>query len=310
MNPNYSVKKPKLLYIDRNGFVYPDCKTYKTPYIGRIDDPGIVDAIQIKVFGGNMGVFNMITVEVSSACNANCLYCFQNDGRRGEKYNYFDSLIRVLPRLKTYWLFFSGGEILHQDDAKDFIKDYRMIDSDTWFHLKTNGNADGEAIGFIRDCFDSIMVSFNGFSEQSYMGIMGVDINKTFSFCDNVKKYTNLCVKFLASPVCIFEIASFMEWAIDINAKCIAFQTVYDYSFGSDGKCSRNQSMFSGLDNAYWKEIFNRAGNKLNNVLLNNIKIINNDTRNLSSDKVILDVLELPEETKHLFRTDGVYEIE
>lgn len=37
-HPNYRVKQPNLLYIDRYGNIYPDCKTYKTPILCHITD--------------------------------------------------------------------------------------------------------------------------------------------------------------------------------------------------------------------------------------------------------------------------------
>lgn len=311
MHPNYTVKKPKLLYIDRNGYVYPDCKTYKSPIIGRIDDDDIINKINKIVFQGNDDIFNMITVELSSACNASCLYCFQNDGRRGKRYEFYDDLKEILPKLKTYWLFFSGGEILYQEDAMNFIREYRQIAPKyTWFHLKTNGNASKKGAEFVEECFDSIMVSFNGFSDATCQNLMRVDISETLSFCDMVKNKTNLCVKFLASPICICEIGKFVDWAVNINAKCIAFQTVYNYSFDINSKCSREEHVFQQLHGTYWDEVLKRSGDYLTYIIEKNKEKFNKETRYLAADKTILDVLMLDENIKKLFRTDGVYLIQ
>lgn len=313
MHPNYVVKKPKLLYIDRYGYIYPDCKTYLSPVIGHICDEDITNSILKKIFLKNEEpVFNMVTVEFSSLCHAKCFYCFQEDGRRGEKYLYFDLLMDLLEKINTYWLFFSGGEILDQADAMQFISDYRKKKSDTWIHLKTNGNANLSKIDFIDHCCDSIMVSFNGFSKPTCETLMCADIDKTIAFCENVKRKTNtnLGVKFLNSPVCIAELPDFLEWALHINAKAIVLQTVYQYSFEQEGKSIRQESVFYGLSNEYWNHIFSRVSKRTEAVINNYFEFLNSGTRYLSADKKTFEVLQLSYDIQKTFRTDGVYIIE
>lgn len=313
MHPNYIVKTPKLLYIDRYGYIYPDCKTYKTPIIGHLEDPEIINKVIRCVFGTEeKPVFNMITVEVSSLCHAKCFYCFQEDGKRGECYRYYDSLMDFLDRLDTYWLFFSGGEILDQKDAMDFMIRYRQRHPDVWVHLKTNGNASADRVDFVSSCCSSAMVSFNGFTASSCRTLMDVDLEKTIRFCEEVKQRqtTNLCVKFLNSPVCISELPDFLEWAIQTRAKAIAIQTVYHYSFDAAGKSSRGEHAFSGLDSPYWQQVYGRVAVRIEKVLAKYADVLNQDTCNLASDKELFRLLPLSEQTRALFRTDGVYIIE
>lgn len=312
MHPNYSVKTPKILYVDRYGYVYPDCKTYKTPSIAHLTEADCFEKAVDFVFGANEEIiFNMVTVELSSLCHAKCLYCFQEDGLRGQKYEFFDELMVFLEKVKTYWLFFSGGEILDQLDAMNFIKEYKTKNPSTWIHLKTNGNANLDKIDFVNNYCDSIMVSFNGFTASSCDVLMDVELSKTVKFCEEIAKNgkTNLCVKFLNSPVCINEISDFLEWSISIKAKTIAFQTVYQYNY-SGGKCNRESHMFDNLDSEYWNEIYRRIALKVENVLEKNKGTINTDICNLATDKVLFDLLKISNEHKEMFRTDGVYIIE
>ena len=312
MHPNYSVETPKILYIDRYGYMYPDCKTYKTPSIAHITESNCFEKVVSFIFKSDEEkIFNMITVELSSLCHAKCLYCFQEDGFRGEKYKFFDELMAFLEKAKTYWLFFSGGEILDQPDAMNFIKEYKIKNPSTWVHLKTNGNANLDKLDFVNNFCNSIMVSFNGFTTSSCDILMDVELSKTVKFCEEITNNgkTNLCVKFLNSPVCINEIPDFLEWSISIRAKAIAFQTVYQYNY-SDGKCNRESHMFGNLNSEYWNGIYNRIAFKVDNLLEKNKAIINTDVCNIATDKVLFDLLKISDEHKKMFRTDGVYIIE
>ncbi len=313
MVSNYNVKKPKLLYIDRNGNIYPDCKTYKSPVIAHVYDKNVEERILDYIFGkGKNGLFNMVTVEFSSLCHAKCFYCFQEDGHRGEPYKYYDEIMRLLMSLNIKWLFFSGGEILDQFEAMKFIQEVRRKDRNVWIHLKTNGNAKEDRVDFIAECCNSIMVSFNGFSSTTSEILMDVDVSVTKEFCKYVKNHTNtnLGLKYLSSPVSFIEINPFFEWALKLEAQCIVFQTVYNYSYNEKGICSRGDSTFENLPTEYWSHIFTRTGDKFGKILEKNKNKLNKKKCFLSADKEFLDMLPLDRGMSQFFRTDGVYHIE
>lgn len=311
-NWNYVCQDPKLLYVDRYGHIYPDCKTYISPVICEITDADAAEKVIDYVFKeDDLRLFNMVTVEFNSSCHAKCFYCFQEDGHRSSHYEYFDYLLPFLKKLNIKWLFFSGGEILDQPRSIEFIQKARKELPDTWIHLKTNGNALLTKVNFINECCDSIMVSFNGFSEATCQTIMQVELQKTIDFCDAVKKAgkCNLGVKFLASPITLTEVPSFLEWALTLEAKSIAVQTVYNYSF-TCGKCSREEATFYGHNDEYWKMVYSRVGERLTEVINNHSLHLNCGYNHLTSDKKFLKLFTLPESVKGAFRTDGVYVIE
>jgi len=314
-HPNYTVREPKLLYIDRYGNIYPDCKTYKTPAICHLTDKNAADIVRKQAFGANTsgGIFNMITVEVSSTCQASCLYCFQRDAHRNDKYAYYEELLPFLEKLDAYWVFFSGGEILIQEDAMNFMRKYRLLNPTGWIHLKTNGNAGEYAAAFVAEVCDSIMVSFNGFSATSYKTIMGLDIEKTKRFCHMVKNNakTNLGIKLLNSPITIAETPDFLEWALALMPKCIAIQNAFNYEVEPSGKSTRlSCTLPSRGSSLYWDSIYDAIAARCNNVLNRWHNEINIENNFLTADKDFLNLLRLPQENRDLFRTDGVYIIE
>lgn len=313
-HPNYSVKKPKILYIDRYGQIYPDCKTYITPPICHITDDNSVDKILSSIFSDNEEqIFNMITVEVSSKCNAKCFYCFQEDENRGKCYQFYDELLNLLNRLNTIWTFFSGGEILVQSDAMDFIRKYRTQNPNVWIHLKTNGNATGKAIDFVKECCNSVMVSFNGFSEISYSTIMRLDIKKTIDFCETLINdgTVNVGLKFLLSPAVAVELPSFLNWALALKPKCLALQVAYNYEIEPSGKSKRLENTFENTGSStYWNSILERTSDNLTAIFRRYENELNCGYNHITVDKELFSIYTIEPEIKKHFRTDGVYIIE
>lgn len=313
-HPNYYVKTPKLIYVDRYGNIYPDCKTYKTRPICHITEKNAVDIVYEQAFGTiDRGIFNMITIEVSSVCQANCLYCFQNDAHRNEKYAFYDYLLSFLERIEAYWVFFSGGEILIQKEAMNFMRMYRASNPNAWIHLKSNGNAGEAEAKFVSEVCNSIMVSFNGFSSSSYRTIMGLNIEKTKRFCKIIKenRKTNLGVKLLNSPISISETPEFLEWAFSITPKCIAVQNAFNYAIDASGKSTKLESTLPERDcSPYWENVYKSIGLRCDSILDKWYNKINNGSNYLTADKDFLNLVVLSPRNKNLFRTDGVYVIE
>lgn len=314
-NPNYTISDPKLLYIDRRGNVYPDCKTYKTPAICTIYDQDAIETIFSSIFEiKDERLFNMITIETSGACQADCFYCFQRGNRFGDqRENYWEALYKIVCALETRWLFFSGGEILIQEDAIRFVRRCRKAKADTWFHLKSNGCVDESVASLVEELFNSIMVSFNGFSRLSYETIMKVDFDTTVRFCETIKRTTsvNLGVKFLNSPLVVNEIPSFLEWALNLRVQCLALQTAYNYEVFSDGSSKRCESTFGEIQNSsYWHYVFERTADACNRVIKRFEDSISNNCNYITADKEFLQTLRLSADCVKLMRTDGVYIIE
>lgn len=309
-NDCYLTHSPKIMYINRYGYIYPDCKTYKTKPICHIKDDNSVEIV--KSYYPDNAPFHMITVEFNSACHANCFYCFQHDGIDNSAYHYYYELLAFLSYFNTHWIFFSGGEILVQPKSIQFIYDYRLKCPNSWIHLKTNGNADIEKIQFISDCCNSVMVSFNGFSSAVYSTIMGIDVKKAIAFCENIrlKTKTHLGLKFLNSPIALVDVPDFLDWALSLNPQCIAVQTAYNYSFTVQGESSRLNSSFDGVDEKYWRPIRQRVSTKVDKILCDNYSKINSNGNYLTADKEFLSILTLSETANQQFRTDGVYRIE
>ena len=161
----------------------------------------------------------------------------------------------------------------------------------------------------VKQCFDSVMISFNGFSESSYNTIMNVsDVEKTKSFCNELKKLNvNMCLKFLCSPIVIQEISYFLKWAIDIEPASVVLQEAFLYEHDEKYSCKRIGSVFNQLDNSYWKDIYKRVAVQISNILKETK--IDNYSGFLCADEGLFRILPLPEEYRSLFDTSGIYNL-
>lgn len=297
------------IYINRYGYVFPSCKTYRDKPIGLLTDPGIKE----KVFAhfGHEFRFYSITVEFSSACHAACLYCFQRDGDY-RRYEYFDELHRFLLATETERLFCSGGEILDQGDTMEFLSRLRDEMPDTLFHLKTNGNADLSYIFFVDRVFDSSVISFNGFSDSTCRLVMGpgVDVEKTKTFAKKLIEDTtvNVGLKYLISPATIAELPAFLKWALGIKPRCAILQTAYRYRLLDNGISIREGLTFDDPDNLYWKPLLDRLRGMVSGIL--HSTEINLTYNRLACDSETADLIGLSGEDRALFRMDGIYDLE
>jgi len=297
------------IYVNRYGYIFPSCKTYKDLPVAHLTDKDAKD----KVFGhfGKEFRFNSITVEFSSACHANCLYCFQHDGVY-KKYDFFNELRAFLTNVETERLFCSGGEVLDQPETINFLASLRNAMPATHFHLKTNGNAELDKVAFIEDTFNSVVVSLNGFSDSSCKLIMGqnIDIKKTLAFIEKLVNgaKTNVGVKFLISPVVTAEILPFFEWALNLKPRCIIFQTAYRYLLKENGLSEREGLTFSDYKNDYWTPVKARITYQLKELI--NANSVNCGYNALASDPETADVFEFDQELSSCFRMDGVYDLE
>lgn len=310
-NDNYHTKDFRMVYVTSKGYVYPNCKTYKTEPIGHLKDVDIADKVKrIVLKDSGRQKINMVTVELGMACQGNCLYCFQRWEDRKVSYPYYEDLEKFLCSIETNWLFFSGGEVLVQKDSMQFINGLRKKLQNVWFHLKTNANVDIEIAEFVIDNFDSVLISFSAFSEYSYKAITGLELNKVLQFTEKLLASDNLNVgvKLLLSPGVIFEVPKFYEWAFSIKPKFIVLQHVTNCEI--NGEKMEVNNTFDNLNSNYWNDLFGRVSVQVNALLRENLDKVDKKKFNLSMDTETCSILAIEDNVKEKIRTDGVYIIQ
>lgn len=272
------------MYIDSKGDVYCCCKTYLGNRIGNLSEHNIdnkilnytpsqscrcVKGVLSSALDANVpNKVKLASIELSNACNARCLYCFQNGSQREKQYNYFKELETLIGVLNIPNLMFAGGEILTQKDSMAFIKQLRSQYPAEWIHLKTNGCVTREKCEYVSSVFDSVTVTLNGFSESTYRSIMNIHFDKVKDFCEELaKKEVSLGLKFLCSPANISELPEFLKWSINLNPDRIIVPCARIYTCQEGYPDQWKGSSFDGLNKAYWEMIFTRTGKEVSKIL-------------------------------------------
>ena len=279
------------MYIDRYGDIHCCCKTYLGNVIGNLMDPDITEKIlnyspskPCKCTRGSLASaenascdrkVKLASIELSSICNAKCIYCFQNDVNRNEPYKFYSQLYSLIDKLKIPKLMFAGGEILVQPDSLRFIEKIRENDPNKWIHLKSNGCSNKKMVPIVENIFNSTTITLNGFSDSTCMALMDVAFLPVKVFCEELSRSDiSLGIKFLCSPANISELPDFLKWSIELNPDRIIVPCARIYSCKENAPNEWKGSSFDGLNMAYWKDIYSRVGNKCKKIL-NNAK---NDT--------------------------------
>lgn len=276
------------MYIDRYGTVHCCCKTYLKNIIGNLKDWDIHKKI-VEFSPENSCVCakgrltsnaqleipkipELASIELSSQCNAQCTYCFQNDETKGSAYEYYDELFDLIQKLKLNKLIFAGGEILIQPESISFIRRLRCTNPGMWIHLKSNGCHELEHISIVEELFDSITITLNGFGTSTVSTIMRVPFERTKQFCEKICERDDLMVgiKFLTSPANICEMPEFLEWCIALHPDRIVIPSARIYDCNEESPDEWLGSTFNGLNRAYWNPIFSRIGARIIKMLKSN----------------------------------------
>lgn len=273
------------MYIDRYGSVHCCCKTHLNNVIGNLSDSDIVDRVinfvppaTCQCAKGKLasshaqGVTSkpeLASIELSSLCNANCIYCFQNDENKGQKYQFYDELLMLIEQLKLPKLIFSGGELLIQPESIDLIKKIRRSHPQIWLHLKSNGCHDTTKIEVVEKLFDSITITLNGFSNGTTSAIMNASFDTIKRFCEEIcnRRKVTVGLKLLVSPANICEITDFIEWGLALQPDRLIIPCARIYACAENAPSEWLGSTFNGLNMAYWKPLFMRVGRKIEKTL-------------------------------------------
>lgn len=258
----------KQLYVRSNGEVYPCCRVWprKEMMIGHITDDNLIDKIMnydpancsckkyiIRKSNKNdaMKYFN-INLELSLACQAKCAMCCVDAPGWSGVYNYYNDVELLIENIgEIDKLVFQGGEILVQSESISFIEKLKSrMPPNTQFSVITNGNINIENIDKIEKIFDRMMISIVGFQAETYKKIMGIELDKTIEFAENIARRgkIELVLKYLLTPINYHEQNIFLHWAFKQTPKEIV---ICDATW--------RQYINENVEDRYWDKIIART---------------------------------------------------
>jgi len=238
--------------------------------IGHIEDKDLLEAIKdfyspcscegfcLRAGSPGEGLnIDLINIELSLACQGQCALCGVKAPDWKGHYDYYQSLEKVIERLKPKRLLVQGGEVLIQKKSMEWLRSLEKKYPGLRIELVTNGNVDMDRVGEIEALFTSVSISMMAFEPATYERVMGMDFEKTLKFAEQLARgKAYLILKYLVTPVSIHEANLFLAWAIKLHPGKILFD---------DASTARYLVRDTG--DRFWDKISERTGVKIKEVL-------------------------------------------
>lgn len=289
------------LFVNSSGEVYPCCLSWgrKSMRIGHLDDPDL--SVKIAGFGGICSCerfrlrkgkvaghhrYLLLNLELSLLCQAQCAMCCVNaPGWRGE-YDYYRQLEAMIDQLLPAEILVQGGEVLVQKPSIDWLSKVKNKHPGMKISLVTNGNVNDQITAAVGDLFSRVTISFVGFQAETYRKVMGLDIENSQRYAEQVMKNAgaDVYLKYLLTPINVHETALFLKWAIDKAPKRIAISDASTHKY------------IKNTDDRYWQKIYERTGGDVRSIICKSIDIIKSNGIIFSIDQGSRAILGIDDE--------------
>jgi len=283
--------------IRKNGDIYPCCLAWKHTLLGNIFDDNIFETIEHKNITCECPLFKYrnieenekpalkyLHLEFSNECQARCVCCAQQKEKLENEDAHLAKITEFIDRYRPENIISIGGEVLIQKKTLDWLISIKEKYPEIKFDIVTNLCVKQEILDQIRDVFDYMTVSILGFSENTYNSIMGLDFNRTLKNIDfmmnNTK--TNIRLKYLLMPTNMYEMNSFLLWALNKNPEKIYLHNIREFK------------QIANTDEVYWKKSFISVEKNIKKTLLDC------KDRILSENKHFISIHEYNSEFFHL----------
>ncbi|MBQ8848646.1 MAG: radical SAM protein [Candidatus Gastranaerophilales bacterium] len=279
------------LSIRKNGNIFPCCLAIGSSYIGNLFEEDIIKKIATKNVECECTLYKnrpikenekpnvqRIHIEFSNECQAKCICCNQQKEKMENEDIHLQKLDELIKNYKPKYITVIGGEVLIQKKSLDWIEKIKNKYPDISFDIVTNLCVGENTIKRAIKIFDDITVSILGFSQNTYNRIMGLDFDKTIKNVEYILANSNVKIrpKYLLMPTNMYEIGSFLKWALKLNT-----QKIYLHNIREFRQCCN-------LEDAYWNNTFNQIETELKEILIQNKDLIISKNRHFISIHDIL----------------------
>lgn len=280
------------LFVNTVGEIYPCCATWnrKDMMIGHLDDNDLLEKIinfdapncecanRVIRPGREDDILNVnvMNLEMSLACQAQCAMCCVNAPEWNGSYDYYTQLKKLIEDIKPKEILVQGGEILIQKDAMLWLFKIKEMFPELLMSIGTNGNVDVKLAHDVEQLFYRMVITIPGFQPETYRRVVGLPVERVKGFAERMcqGKSTSVTLKYLTSPISIHETNLFLAWARELLP--VQMQIV-------DATSSRYITM--GAKYLYWEKIFERTGKNVRKEL----KKIGQDEHNNDETIIYID---------------------
>ncbi len=270
--------------------------------IGHLDEPGILEKIRrfsaaccceryelAPAAPGETPAYNFLNIELSLVCQGTCAMCCVGAPDWHGRYDYYDSLTRMVEQLRPREIMVQGGEVLIQKKSLMWIEQVLRDNEGVTFSLVTNGNVGAGVADLVERLFSGrVIISIAGFQPVTYRTIMGMDVANTIAFAERLAKgkKAQVVAKYLVTPISLHETGLFLDWAIALGP------TLVDVADANTASYVRRDT-----PDRYWEKVIERTSESVRSLLVKKREAL------LSSGlKIGFDT-----QLRHLFSLDDSY---
>ena len=283
--------------IRKNGNIFPCCLAWQHTLLGNIFDENIFETIEHKNINCECPLFKYrniepnekpelkyLHLEFSNECQARCVCCAQQKEKLENEDIHLSKITEFIERYKPENIISIGGEVLIQKKTLDWLISVKEKHPEIKFDIVTNLCVKQETLERIKNVFDYMTVSILGFSENTYNSIMGLDFNRTLKNIDFMMNNTNTKVrlKYLLMPTNMYEMNSFLNWALSKNPEKIYLHNIREFK------------QIANTDEIYWQKSFVPLEKSIKKTLIDNKEKI------LSTNKHYISVHQYASEFLHI----------
>jgi wyosine [tRNA(Phe)-imidazoG37] synthetase (radical SAM superfamily) len=165
-------------------------------------------------------------------------------------YDSYNDLTRIIQQLRPKEILAQGGEVLVQKKSIEFLSQIKEQFPSMNIDLVTNGCVDLDVVDVIDKLFSRITISFVGFERETYRKIMGLNLDKTITFVEEVKRRgkTKLHLKYLTTPLNFHETNLFLNWSLTLAPARVEISDADTFSY-----------IYRATKDRFWDKILERT---------------------------------------------------
>ena len=290
----------KEMFVNTQGEVYPCCQVWgiNTMKIGRIDDVDIQKKLERfnaycgcsrarfrKLLPSDSMKVKLVIAELSLACQASCAMCCVDSPSWHGKYDNYESLAKFIDLCRPENLMVQGGEVLIQKESIKWLYGLKSRYPELKIILVTNGNVSLDMLEMLENLFSAVTISIVGFEPETYKKIMGLDINKTIAFAEELIKRnkTKTWLKYLTTPLNLHETNLFLKWAIKAAPERIVIADADTRRYINDTK------------DMFWSKIIERTSHDIKSELISARTDLINKRTTIAFDQLAKELFEIDE---------------
>lgn len=234
-----------------------------------------------------------LTIELAGECNGNCTYCFQRLLPTFKKpFGFYNALESFILKLGINYVTILGGEISVQPKTMALME--RLAHNHVRIAIITNGAVPVGAEDRLLSMSDDFLITLNGFSERTVGCLSDLPFARQLDFCEKaIAKVSHVSVRFLISPITLFEIPDFLGWATTMPLEHILLDVAVNTPENYHESGEWGTSTLKSLDKDFWTLPLKKIGEKARSALIQAAPFMEKNNITLLICEEIAEMLDL-----------------